>query len=55
MRNLLCLTTRVKQWKDEMIERFHHVDEDIRFDVEIFNILAKRAFVECNAVYGKWK
>ena len=49
------LTTRVKQWKDEMIERFHHVDEDIRFDVEIFNILAKRAFVECNAVYGKWK
>ena len=49
------LTTCVKQQKDEIIERFHHVDEDIRFDVEVFNILAKRAFVECNAAYRKWK
>jgi len=49
------LTTCVKQQKDEIIERFHHVDEVIRFDVEVFNILAKRAFVECNAAYRKWK
>ena len=49
------LKTCVKQQKDEIIERFHHVDEDIRFDVEVFNILAKRAFVECNAAYRTWK
>ena len=45
----------MKQREDEMIERYYHVDEDICFDVEVFNILAKRAFVECNAVHRKWK
>ena len=49
------LTTCVKQREDEIIERYYHIDEDICFDVEVFNILAKRAFVECNAVHRKWK
>ena len=45
----------IVQLEDEKIERFRHVDEELRFDVEFFNILAKRAFVECNEAYGRWK
>lgn len=47
----------IVQLEDERIERFRHGDvgEDLRFEAEVFHILAKRAFVECNELYGRWK
>ncbi len=45
----------IVQLEDERIERFCNVDEDLHFDAEVFNILAKRTFVKCNEAYGKCK
>lgn len=49
------LQVRVVQQEDERIERFRQGEgvEDIRFEAEVFHILAERAFAECNKLYGR--
>lgn len=48
------LTTCVKQWKDEMIERFIEAPgKDLGALANVFKVLAKRNFYEYNELNGK--
>ena len=48
------LTISVRQWKDEMIERFiEETGEDFGILANVFKVLAKRNFYEYNELNGK--